>query len=201
MIDIGKDPRVYQISGISLNTAGRFVLKDENKSISFPGLQTGALKAVKKRGDRIAIREAGHTFWSGTRPVYAHPRYWIGFLFCFDPERKVVARRFQSIKKGAISFAHIWSIEYSRKGMGEARLTLCYKWHYLAQDQERLSVFPVHFKVRRILTREVVKTIEIKNPTERSSEKILWGLLKNMNTDEFFVDTSEVDDFLRIADE
>lgn len=46
--------------------------------------------------------------------------------------------------------------------------------------------------VRRLGTREIVKEIEVGNPTPRTHETFMLGLLRNMNTDSFYVDDDEV---------
>ena len=45
--------------------------------------------------------------------------------------------------------------------------------------------------VRRLSTKEEIHRIELHNKSERQVERIILGLLRNMNTDEFYVDDSE----------
>ena len=45
--------------------------------------------------------------------------------------------------------------------------------------------------VRRFGTREIVSTIPVTQLTERHLEKCVLGLLRNMNTDDYFVDDDE----------
>ena len=44
--------------------------------------------------------------------------------------------------------------------------------------------------VRELGTRKIVRTIEIISPN--SAEKVVLGLLRNMNTDKFYVDDDEI---------
>ncbi len=48
--------------------------------------------------------------------------------------------------------------------------------------------------IREITTREIVKTVEVKSPSPRYVEKLVRGMLRNLNTDDYFVDDSECDD-------
>jgi len=52
----------------------------------------------------------------------------------------------------------------------------------------------VYLYVRNLETNEIVDSIEIKNLSEDHVEKVMRGLLRNMNTDRYFVDDSEVDE-------
>lgn len=48
--------------------------------------------------------------------------------------------------------------------------------------------------VRSLETKEIVQTIPWRySPDSSMHERALMGLLRNMNTDAFFIDTSEVD--------
>ena len=47
--------------------------------------------------------------------------------------------------------------------------------------------------VKEISTGEVVKEIEVGNPSERRAERIMRGMLINMNTDKYYVDDSELE--------
>ena len=47
--------------------------------------------------------------------------------------------------------------------------------------------------IRRMDGTEVHR-VPVSNPTESKVERVMLGLLRNMNTDEFFVDESEFDD-------
>lgn len=40
---------------------------------------------------------------------------------------------------------------------------------------------------------EIVKTIEVGNPNPREHERFMLGLLRNMDTEHFYADDSEVD--------
>ena len=48
--------------------------------------------------------------------------------------------------------------------------------------------------VRRLENQEIVKEIEVGKPSSRNHELMMMGLLRNMNTDKFYVDDSELDD-------
>ena len=48
--------------------------------------------------------------------------------------------------------------------------------------------------VRRLDTKEIVKSIEIQNDNQRYVEQVMMGLLRNMNTDDYYVDDSEFND-------
>ena len=45
--------------------------------------------------------------------------------------------------------------------------------------------------IRRLDNREIVKSIEVANNNPRHLERVMLGLLRNMNTDEYFIDDSE----------
>jgi len=47
--------------------------------------------------------------------------------------------------------------------------------------------------VRDLVTREIVNTVPVSNPSPTSLQKIIRGMLINMNTDKYFVDDSEFD--------
>lgn len=46
--------------------------------------------------------------------------------------------------------------------------------------------------VRKLSTREIVDTIHLSSHNQRQAEKVLRGLLMQMNTDEYYVDDSEI---------
>jgi len=48
--------------------------------------------------------------------------------------------------------------------------------------------------VRRLDTREIVHTVVVKNPYWRKAEKIMRGMLINMDTDRFYIDDDEADE-------
>jgi hypothetical protein len=50
----------------------------------------------------------------------------------------------------------------------------------------------VNVYVRRMVTGEIVKTIDVRRPSERNHEKFLMGLMRNMNLEDYWVDDSEV---------
>lgn len=45
--------------------------------------------------------------------------------------------------------------------------------------------------IRDFATRSVIDTVDVTGRSERQVEKIMMGMLINMNTDEYFVDDSE----------
>ena len=47
--------------------------------------------------------------------------------------------------------------------------------------------------VKRLGTNEVVDTIKFTGTSERKQERVMMGLLRNMDTDRFYADDSEVD--------
>ena len=51
----------------------------------------------------------------------------------------------------------------------------------------------VNIYVRKMDTGEVVKTISLSNTSERHVEMVVRGLLRNMDTSNFYVDDSEAD--------
>lgn len=55
--------------------------------------------------------------------------------------------------------------------------------------------------VRSWATREVVKTIDVGDKPARRVEKIVRGLLHQMNTEEYYVDDSEVPEELEGEEE
>lgn len=50
------------------------------------------------------------------------------------------------------------------------------------------------YVVRDLETREEVHRVQVASTSPWTQDRILRGMLINMNTDRFFVDTSEVDD-------
>jgi len=47
--------------------------------------------------------------------------------------------------------------------------------------------------IRDIVTRDIVHSVVLSNTSERYVERVLRGLLRNINVDKYFVDDSEVD--------
>jgi hypothetical protein len=47
--------------------------------------------------------------------------------------------------------------------------------------------------VKSFDTGEVVKIIPLKSTGERHVERVMLGLLRNMNTDDYYIDDSEVE--------
>lgn len=46
--------------------------------------------------------------------------------------------------------------------------------------------------VRKLDTREIVHTVHLSTPDPHRAEKVLRGMLMRINTDEYYVDDSEV---------
>jgi len=56
---------------------------------------------------------------------------------------------------------------------------------------------PVNVYVRDLKTREIVHTIEVKEPCARKLELVVAGLLRKTDTERFFIDDSEGDRYYR----
>jgi hypothetical protein len=54
----------------------------------------------------------------------------------------------------------------------------------------------IHLYVRRLDTRKIVKTLDVTGYSENQVDRIVMGLLRNMNRDEYFVDDSEASKML-----
>jgi len=50
-----------------------------------------------------------------------------------------------------------------------------------------------YLHVRRLDTREIVHSVPLQRSDLRHVERVMMGMLINMNTDEYFIDDSEVD--------
>ena len=48
--------------------------------------------------------------------------------------------------------------------------------------------------IKRFDTGEIVKSIEVQSDSPRHIEKVMRGMLRNMNTDDYYVDDSEFQD-------
>ena len=53
--------------------------------------------------------------------------------------------------------------------------------------------YKAYLRVRRFDTREVIHSVGLSDLTDRYVERVMSGMLHNMNTDEYFVDDTEVD--------
>lgn len=53
--------------------------------------------------------------------------------------------------------------------------------------------YKAYLRVRSLATQEIVSNIGLTNLNARRVERVMRGLLRNMNTERFFVDDSEVD--------
>ena len=49
-------------------------------------------------------------------------------------------------------------------------------------------------RVKKFGTNEEIHKVEITNPTSRKVERVMSGMLINMNTDEYYIDDSDFDD-------
>jgi hypothetical protein len=59
---------------------------------------------------------------------------------------------------------------------------------------------PFKVYVRKLSDRSIVHTVEVKAATHRRLERVVSGLLRNMDTDRYFVDDSEGDHLLEASD-
>jgi len=53
--------------------------------------------------------------------------------------------------------------------------------------------YKAYLRVRSFDTREIVHSVGLTNIGRSYVEKVMMGMLRNMNTDKYFVDDSEVD--------
>lgn len=51
-----------------------------------------------------------------------------------------------------------------------------------------------YLRIRRFDTREIVHSVGVSNLGEGYIERVMYGMLINMNTDQYFIDDSEVDE-------
>jgi hypothetical protein len=54
--------------------------------------------------------------------------------------------------------------------------------------------YKAYLRVRSLATREIVHNVGLTSLNERRVERVMLGLLRNMDTNRFFVDASEVDE-------
>lgn len=50
-----------------------------------------------------------------------------------------------------------------------------------------------YLRIRRFDTREVVHSVALRSVTPCYVQKVMMGMLINMNTDDYFIDDSEID--------
>jgi hypothetical protein len=60
-------------------------------------------------------------------------------------------------------------------------------WGILRKEKTMASLH-----VRRFDTREIVHSVELTSTNDRYVEQVMLGMLRNMNTEEYYVDDSEV---------
>jgi len=53
--------------------------------------------------------------------------------------------------------------------------------------------YKAYLRVRSFDTREIVHSVGVEPYNLRHVEKVMMGMLRNMNTDKYFIDDSEVD--------
>ncbi len=53
--------------------------------------------------------------------------------------------------------------------------------------------YKAYLHVRELKTRKCVKCIGLKNIRDSNVERVMMGMLINMNTDDYFIDDSDVD--------
>ena len=56
-----------------------------------------------------------------------------------------------------------------------------------------MTEYKAYLRVRSFDTREIVHSVGLSNLKESHVEKAMMGMLRNMNTDKYFIDDSEVD--------
>lgn len=63
----------------------------------------------------------------------------------------------------------------------------------LRDEEIEKQTYKAHLLVRRIETREIVHRVGVSNLSPNYIDRVVRGMLINMNRDKFFVDESEVD--------
>lgn len=53
--------------------------------------------------------------------------------------------------------------------------------------------FKAYLRVKLFDTRETIHSVGLTDLRERSVERVMLGMLRNMNTEQFYIDDSEVD--------
>ncbi len=53
--------------------------------------------------------------------------------------------------------------------------------------------YKAHLHVKEFKTRKCVKCVGLKNISPNHVERVMMGMLVNMNTDDYFIDDSDVD--------
>jgi len=48
-----------------------------------------------------------------------------------------------------------------------------------------------YLRVKKLETNEEVHKVEITNPTQRKVERVMLGMLQNMNTDNYYIDDDD----------
>ena len=56
-----------------------------------------------------------------------------------------------------------------------------------------MTEYKASLRVRSFDTREIVHSVGLNNIGHSHVEKVMMGMLRNMNTDQYFIDDSEVD--------
>ena len=63
----------------------------------------------------------------------------------------------------------------------------------LPEWREAMSEYVAYLRVKRFSNNETVRSVGLKNLSERWVEKVMMGMLRNMNSEDFYIDDSEVD--------
>jgi len=53
--------------------------------------------------------------------------------------------------------------------------------------------YKAYLRVRSFDTRDIISSVGLTNLRHSHVEKVMMGMLRNMNTDDYFIDDSEVD--------
>ena len=54
--------------------------------------------------------------------------------------------------------------------------------------------YKAYLRVRKLADREIIDSVGVSCLSEHHVERVMRGMLMNMNTDEYFIDDSEVDE-------
>lgn len=57
-----------------------------------------------------------------------------------------------------------------------------------------MTTYKAYLRVKRLGDGTVISSIGINNLSERHVERVMLGLLRNMDTDNYYIDDSEVDE-------
>ena len=54
--------------------------------------------------------------------------------------------------------------------------------------------YKAYLRIRRFDTREIVHSVGVRSLQHRHVERVMLGIMRNMNLEDYFVDDSEVDE-------